>query len=123
MPHLRIHTNLTKDLFTEEFIKNVTQKLATVFSLPPFAVLFSLSANETFYYVDSFDPAAFIVLGNLADAPDEEQNQQCAEIIFEAMKEVGVPQNRIDIAFNLYPKTCVAMDGKVFSKWKRYQQS
>ena len=47
--------------------------------------------------MDSFDPAAFIILGNLADSPDEDQNQQCAEIIFEAMKEVGVPQNRFEI--------------------------
>uniref|UniRef100_A0A7M5X709 L-dopachrome isomerase n=1 Tax=Clytia hemisphaerica TaxID=252671 RepID=A0A7M5X709_9CNID len=119
MPHLRIHTNLTKDPFTEEFIKNVTQKLASVMSLPPaHAPVFSLSVGETMYYMGSYEPSAFITFATLGDSPKEEMNQQCAEVIFEAMKDIGVPQNRIDIVFNVYPKSCVAMDGKLFSKWK-----
>ena len=72
-------------------------KLTTVITISSFvqAVLFSLSANETFYFCGSFDPAANVHLSTI-DPANEEKNSKCATAIFDALEKIGVPKNRYD---------------------------
>ena len=55
--------------------------------------MFSLNADNVFYIMGSFDPAASVHISTI-DPLNEENNQNCAVTIFEAMQGLGVPNDR-----------------------------
>ncbi|XP_033120324.1 macrophage migration inhibitory factor-like [Anneissia japonica] len=127
MPHLELKTNLPDDAITEDFIKRCAKLLAVTTGNPEKIVGVIVSSNKRIFSAGSFDPAVWMSLSLIPPINGmsiEDKNRYCDEICSFVMKELNLPEERVELCLMMFDASNVgSKSGTVQSVWTKQASS
>ncbi|KAL0818320.1 hypothetical protein ABMA28_008802 [Loxostege sticticalis] len=114
MPHLRIETNVPKNVITQDFILKAGAVIAKTLGKPDQYCAVSVIPDLPMSFGGSTSPCAIANLMSIGGL-GVDQNKKHAKVIFELVeKELGVPSDRMYITFQNETTSDVGFKGTTF---------